>query len=78
MATKTISITDDVYEGLKALKAHDESFSEELRRLLRTKTNLMDFAGMWKDAPDVEIKTMKRSVDRLRKGSRLYETAKLV
>ncbi|MBI2548429.1 hypothetical protein HYW21_03690 [Candidatus Woesearchaeota archaeon] len=40
---------------------------------MATKTNLMDFAGIWKDSSAEEIKTLKKSVNRLRKGYHLYE-----
>ena len=37
MGTKTISIMDDVYKLLVRYKKPDESFSEELRRLVPKK-----------------------------------------
>tara|TARA_Y100000034_G_scaffold116434_1_gene154767 strand:+ start:241 stop:348 length:108 start_codon:yes stop_codon:yes gene_type:complete len=35
MATKTISIKEDVYERLLSLKAPGESFSDELKKLVK-------------------------------------------
>ena len=48
MATKTISIMDDVYGMLVDNKLEDESFSDELRRILSKKRTkkLSDFFGI--------------------------------
>lgn len=45
MSTKTISITEEAYERLKARKEHNESFSDVIVKITK-KGNLMDFAGM--------------------------------
>ncbi len=42
---KNIALADDVYDQLKRLKRRDESFSEFIRRLLRTRANISDLAG---------------------------------
>ncbi len=44
MASKNITITEDVYDRLRALKREDESFSDLLRRLTE-RTDPMEFAG---------------------------------
>lgn len=54
MGTKTICIMQDVYVRLKAAKAPKESFSQELRRLLKTKGDIMELAGAWSDMKDAE------------------------
>ncbi|HIH42769.1 TPA: hypothetical protein HA246_03930 [Candidatus Woesearchaeota archaeon] len=48
MATKTVTITEDAYTILKNRKMKDESFSEEITRLLsnKRKKSLMDFFGI--------------------------------
>jgi predicted CopG family antitoxin len=48
MGTKTISIMDDVYDLLKENKFEDESFSDELRRIITKKKSgsLNDFFGI--------------------------------
>ncbi len=53
MASKVISIREDVYEMLRHLKAPNESFSEVIERLLkeRIKNPLRHF-GIAKDLPD--------------------------
>ena len=73
MATKTISIMDDAYEMLKALKTPEESFSDEIRRLTSAKGSIMEFAGAWKDISDKEAKKMENAINKMRRGSRMNE-----
>ncbi len=42
---KNIAVADDVYKELKCLKRRDESFSELLRRLIKTRGTISDLAG---------------------------------
>ncbi len=44
MATKNITITEDAYDRLKALKREDESFSDTIRRLTES-ADIMEYAG---------------------------------
>lgn len=71
MTSKTISITEDVYELLNSLKKPGESFSEELERLAKTRGNILDFAGAWSDLPKSTIREMKKNIAKLRNGTRL-------
>ena len=73
MATKTISIMDDVYETLKSLKAPHESFSDEIRRLIKTKGSILDFAGKWGDISDAEANRMEEAMMKTRTGTRVKE-----
>jgi predicted CopG family antitoxin len=57
---------EDVYESLKTLKKPDESFSEELRRLVIPKARLSDFVGAWKDVDETEAKRMKKMIKEMR------------
>jgi predicted CopG family antitoxin len=41
---KNIAVADDVYTDLKLLKRRDESFSELLRRLIKTRGMISDLA----------------------------------
>lgn len=41
---KNIAVADDVYKELKRLKKPDESFSELLRRLIKTRGTISDLA----------------------------------
>ena len=67
MATKTLTIMEDVYESLKTLKMPEESFSEELRRIVVPKAKLFDFFGAWKDVDEAEAKRMKKMIKEMRK-----------
>ena len=68
MATKTISIMDDVYELLIRKKRRQESFSELIRRILTRKNDLMDFAGSW-NISEKDGQKMKEDINKLRKNS---------
>ncbi len=78
MGTKTISIMDDVYDMLKAIKRPEESFSDEIRRLAVSKNNILEFAGAWKDLSKDEINTIKDAINNMRSGSRIDEIAKKI
>lgn len=67
---------DDVYDRLKALKAHDESFSDTLRRVTDTKGSILEFAGAWSDMTDEEAARYKQRIASMRKGTRLQEVLK--
>jgi len=50
MATKTISIREDVYDLLKNMKKENESFSDVIGRLTnRRKTDIGEYFGALKD-----------------------------
>jgi len=52
MASKTISIRDDVYKLLKDAKREEESFSDAIERLLKKdKVNLSEYFGALKEDP---------------------------
>jgi predicted CopG family antitoxin len=52
MASKTISIRDDVYNLLKGAKKEEESFSDAIERLLKKdKVDLCQYFGALKDSP---------------------------
>ena len=63
MGTKTISIMGDVYELLVKNKNPNESFSEELRRLVPKKGNIMECAGLWAHMNDKEAEDMKKHIE---------------
>jgi predicted CopG family antitoxin len=65
MATKTISVTDDAYQLLRERKLANESFSEEIRRLLskRAAKTLHDFVGILSDE---EGKNMLKDMEKIR------------
>ena len=52
MASKTISIRDDIYKLLKDARRDEESFSDVIGRLLKKdKTDLSEYFGSLKDNP---------------------------
>jgi predicted CopG family antitoxin len=63
MTSKTITITEEVYQLLKLLKKQNESFSELLRRLALSVNGqkLENFFGSW-DLNDQEYKEIKEEI----------------
>ncbi len=51
MAVKTITVSEDAYRALAALKRDGESFSDVIRRITRSSRSLLEFAGDWKEIP---------------------------
>jgi predicted CopG family antitoxin len=74
LATRTISITDEAYQRLKAKKETKESFTDVINRLTR-KRSLMELVGIFSDQ---EIKILEKSIAKSRKRSRsrIGETVK--
>lgn len=62
--TKVISLSDDAYDDLKALKKENESFSKVVRRITseEKRKNLLKLAGAWKDSPEMD-KIMKEIIE---------------
>lgn len=65
---------DDVYDRLKALKAHDESFSDTLRRIT-VKGSIMEFFGVL-EINDQEAARIKEAIQKMRQGTRTQEIIK--
>ena len=77
MGTKTISITEDVYNELSKLKRPEESFSDELRRMVRTKGKISECAGLWsKWMSNNDIDSIESNIGERRKTSRLAKLEK--
>lgn len=68
MASKTISVTEDIYKLLSRMKLKSESFSEMLARLARKRGSLSDCAGLWKDMSGEEIEELKEGMKEMRKS----------
>lgn len=66
MVTKTITVTKDAYERLKALKRPDESFSQEITRMTGGSQDIMRFAGI---LTDEEGEQMLSAIKKMRKES---------
>lgn len=56
MGTKTISLADDAYEALSAMKRPGESFSDTIRRIARRRS-LTELAGIMKPADAERVAT---------------------
>ncbi|MHA1719524.1 MAG: antitoxin VapB family protein [Promethearchaeota archaeon] len=55
MASKNISITEEIYSKLKRLKRPNESFSGVIGRLLKKQKNPFDFIGIWEDWDNFDL-----------------------
>jgi predicted CopG family antitoxin len=77
---KNIAVADDVYKDLKRLKRRDESFSELLRRLIKTRGMISDLAGSATMSSEEwmrmkELKTEQTSLDEEKSLSLLAQQA---
>ena len=70
MTTKTITIKEEVYHKLVALKTAEESFSDEIERILERKRDIMDFWGVWKDMSEEETMQLKQEINKRREESK--------
>ena len=54
--TKVISLSDEAYHDLKSLKGNNKSFSEIVRELANKskKKKILELAGAWSDAPEID------------------------
>lgn len=50
MATKTITVTEEAYERLRAMKRGDESFTDVLLRVTGGEEDVMKGFGSWKES----------------------------
>jgi len=70
MPSKTISITEDVYETLVQQKRPEESFSDELRRLSQPKGKISECVGLWKNSlTGKEIAAVREAIAEARRLS---------
>jgi len=69
MGTKTISIMDDVYDLLLKHKSQNESFSDEIRRILSAETSkpLSHYFGL---LAEKEAEYMKSDLQKIRDYNR--------
>ena len=77
MGTKTISIIDEVYEDLARLKGSEESFSDELRRIMKAKGKISECAGLWaKWMSKEKMDIVEKNIEKRRQISRIAKAEK--
>jgi predicted CopG family antitoxin len=57
MASKNLTVREEVYRKLLEAKKGNESFSDVIERLLEGKRDLMSFAGILSDDNDFKLAT---------------------
>ena len=60
MSVKTVTLSEDAYDALAALKNEGESFSDVVRRVTGSQVLLSAYAGAWSGAPKREIEKVRR------------------
>ena len=68
---------EDVYRMLLARKKASESFSDVIRRTVKEKRDIMEFAGAWKNISEEEIKEMKENIKKARKKATLELSSRI-
>ena len=69
---KVISLSNDAYAKLKALKGNDKSFSDVVIEIVAVKKrNIMEFAGIWKN--DKEWDKIEKEIYVERKRAKLRD-----
>ncbi len=71
MPSKSISITEDVYNLLSKFKLKNESFSQAIKRLVEYNLDIIDLAGGWKKIPDAKhaIELIEKIVKEINEGT---------
>ena len=71
MPSKSIFITEDVYKQLNKCHLKNESFSQVIKRLLESNSDIMDLAGAWKRIPDIgpAIDIIEKTVKKIHEGT---------
>ena len=73
MTSKTISVTEEVYDMLAEEKLPGESFSKTIVRIIKNKGKITDCAGLWEKVDEKEIDDLKNGILKLRKLSKPRE-----
>lgn len=63
MVSKNITITKEAYDFLKKMKTENKSFSQVILALKENRTNLMSYAGIFKD---VDLSSVEKIRDNAR------------
>jgi predicted CopG family antitoxin len=64
MGSRNISITNEAYDALSKEKRKDESFTDIILRLTRSKGKLADCLGTWKLSDKEEKRIFERDLPR--------------
>ena len=67
MVTKTLTIMEDAYQLLVQNKQKEESFSEEIRRLLDTKKSKKTFKDLFGILSEEEGSRMQKDLENIKK-----------
>ncbi len=59
MSTKNISLSEDAYEKLKKLKEEGESFSDVVRKISESYSNITKFSGAFPEIAEVKDQLKK-------------------
>ncbi len=78
MTSRTISVTEDVYNLLKKMRLPGESFGDTIVRLCRSKTSAAmlvwaESSSGWSDLTDEEAALLDDTIEGIRKGIRPEE-----
>ena len=71
LTSKTISVTEGVYDIREKEKRPGESFSEELTRLVKDRGKIADLAGAWSNLTDEELASIERGMEEIRKSANM-------
>ncbi len=77
MATKNISITEDAYRRLAALRKGNESFSEIIMTITK-KGKLSDFYGILSKKEGVELEKNVKELREIHRKSRMTRLKRIV
>lgn len=62
VAAKTIAVDPEAYAMLARAKRQGETFSDVVKRTLKPRRPLTDFAGAWKDMPPEELSRIQKAI----------------
>ena len=62
MAAKTIALDAEAYRILARAKKPGETFSEVVKRTLRPRRPLTDFAGAWKELEKSQLRSIRKEI----------------
>ena len=76
MPTKTIRVSEDVYERLKARKREDESFTDLLERIVEDDRDIYAGFGAWEDAAEEMRETHEKMNEEMEENVRKFKKKK--